>query len=129
MLRISLLYCQLYTREEGRFFFNFRLADTALAESLFSRFVDKTNSNIALRVFRHFFSASIREGHLALSVGQPRETHSRYVIGICLIPLGIYCPKNSSRGITYVIGCIWGMPSLSPLSSLVLIVIFSNSYL
>ena len=32
VLRISLLYCYLYTREEGRFFFNFRFADTALAE-------------------------------------------------------------------------------------------------
>ena len=26
--------------------------------------------------------------------------------------------KNNSRRITYGIGCVWGMPSLSPLSSL-----------
>ena len=29
------------------------------------------------------------------------------------------CLKNNSRRITYGIGCVWGMPSLSPLSSLV----------
>ena len=55
---------------------------------------------------------------MALSVGHPRGTHSRYVIGCCLIPLGICGLKNNSRRITYGIGCIWGMPSLSPLSSL-----------
>ena len=54
----------------------------------------------------------------ALSVGHPRGTHSRYVIGCFLIPLGIYGLKNNSRRITYGIGCVWGMPSLSPLSSL-----------
>ena len=27
---------------------------------------------------------------MALSVGHPRGTHSRYVIGCCLIPLGNY---------------------------------------
>ena len=91
VLRISLLYCQ-----EGRFFFHF---------------FDKTNSNIALRVFCHFF-------YVALNVGHPRGTHSRYVIGCCLIPLGIYGLKNNSRLITYGIGCVWGMPFLSPLSSL-----------
>ena len=64
------------------------------------------------------FSALIREGHVALSVGYPRGTHSRYVIGCCLIPLGIFGLKNNSRRITYGIGCVWGMPSLSPLSSL-----------
>ena len=32
VLRISLLYCYLYTREEGRFFLNFGFADTAFAE-------------------------------------------------------------------------------------------------
>ena len=46
-----------------------------------------------------FFSATIREGRVALSVGHPRETHS--------------------RRITYGIGYVWGMPSLFPLSSLV----------
>ena len=63
-------------------------------------------------------SASIRKGHVVLSVGHPRGTHSRYVIGCCLIPLGICGLKNNSRRITYGIGCVWGMPSLSPLSSL-----------
>ena len=52
-------------------------------------FVDKTNSNIALRVFRHFFSASIPKGRVALSVGHPRGTQSRYEIGCCVIPLGV----------------------------------------
>ena len=66
-----------------------------------------------------FCSASIREGRVALSVGYPRGTHSRYVIGCCLIPLGICGLKNNSRRITYEIGCLGGMPSLSPLSSLV----------
>ena len=51
-------------------------------------------------------------------MGHPRGTHSRYVIGCCLIPLGICGLKNNSRQITYGIGCVWGMPSLSPLSSL-----------
>ena len=49
----------------------------------------------------------------------PRGTHSPYVIGCCLIPLGTCGLKNNSRRITYGIGCVWGMPSLSPLSSLV----------
>ena len=66
-----------------------------------------------------FCSASIREGRVALSVGHPRGTHSRYVIGCCLIPFGICGLKNNSRRITYKIGCVGGMPSLSPLSSLV----------
>ena len=52
-------------------------------------------------------------------MGYPRETHSRYVIGCCLISLGICGLKNNSKRITYEIGCVWGMPSLSPLSSLV----------
>ena len=63
------------------------------------------------------FSASISEGRVALSVSHPRGTHSRYVIGCCLIPLGICGLKNNSRRISYGIGCVWGMPSLSPLSS------------
>ena len=59
-----------------------------------------------------------------LSAGIPvdfchrRGTHSRYVIGCCLIPLGIYGLKNKSRRITYGKGCVWGVPSLSALSSL-----------
>ena len=61
-----------------------------------------------------FCSASFREGRVALSVGHPHGTHSRYVIGCCLIPLEICGVKNNSRRITYGIGCIWGMPSLSP---------------
>ena len=51
-------------------------------------------------------------------MGHPRRTHSRYVIDCCLIPLGICGLKNNLRRITYGIGCVWGMPSLSPLSSL-----------
>ena len=50
--------------------------------------------------------------------GYSRRTHSRYVIGCCLIPLGIGGLKNNSRRITDGIGCVWRMPSLSPLSSL-----------
>ena len=53
-----------------------------------------------------------------MSVGHLRGTHSRYVIGCCLIPLGICGLKNNSRRITYGIGCVRGMPFLSPLSSL-----------
>ena len=41
------------------------------------------------------------------------------MIGCCLIPLGICGLKNNSRRITYGIGCERGMPSPSPLSSLV----------
>ena len=55
---------------------------------------------------------------MALSVGHPRGTHSRCVIGCCLIPLEICGVKNNSRRITYGIGCMWGMPSLSLLWSL-----------
>ena len=51
---------------------------------------------------------------MALSVGPPRGTHSRYVIGCCLIPLEICGVKNNSRRITYGIG---GCP-LCPLYSL-----------
>ena len=78
----------------------------------------KTSSNLALRVFLNFFSASIREGRVALSVGHPRGTLSCYVIDCCPIPLGICGLKNNSRRITYGIGCVRRMPSLSPLSSL-----------
>ena len=73
---------------------------------------------ISLSASSAIFSASIREGRVALSVGHPRGTHSRYMIGCCLIPLGICGLKNSSRRITYGIGCVRRMPSLSPLSSL-----------
>ena len=41
-----------------------------------------------------------------MSVGHPRGTHSRYVIGCCVIPLEICGVKNNSRRITYGIGCI-----------------------
>ena len=34
---------------------------------------------------------------MALSVGHPRGTHSRYVIGCCLIPLGICGLKNQEQ--------------------------------
>ena len=76
-------------------------------------FVEKTNSNIALRVFRHFFLPQFVKDAWPLSVGHPRGTHSRYAIGCCLIPLGICGLKNNSRRITYGIGCVWRMPSLS----------------
>ena len=114
MLRISLLYCYLYTREEGRFF---SISLTHLSRNLSGVvFVDKTNSNS--NSSPPFCSASIREGSVALSVGHPHGTHSRYLIGCCLFPLGVCGLKNNSRRITYGIGCVWGMPSLSPLSSL-----------
>ena len=58
---------------------------------------------IPLSASSAIFSASIREGRVALSVGHPRGTHSRYVIGCCLIPLGICGLENNSRRITYVI--------------------------
>ena len=38
---------------------------------------------------------------MALRVGHPLGTNSGYVIGCCLIPLGICGPKNNSRRITY----------------------------
>ena len=41
-------------------------------------------------------------------MGHLRGTHSRYVIGCCLIPLEICGVKNNSRRITYGIGCRWG---------------------
>ena len=50
-------------------------------------------------------------------MGHPLGRHSRNVIGCCLIPLGICGLKNNSKQITHGIGCVWGMPSLSPLSS------------
>ena len=40
------------------------------------------------------------------------------MIGCCLIPLGNCGLKNNSGRITYGMGYVWGMPSLSPLSSL-----------
>ena len=78
-------------------------------------FVDKRNSKNRSPRLPPFCSASFRGGSAALSVGHPRGTHSRYVTGCCLIPLEICGVKNNSRRITYGIGCIWGMPSLSPL--------------
>ena len=113
------MYCQLYTREEGRFFFNSHFADSPLQQkSLFTRSRRQNEQHYRSPRLPPFFSASIREGRVALSVGHPRGTHSHYVIGCCLIPLGICGLKNNSRRITYRIGCVWGMPSLSPLSSL-----------
>jgi len=82
--------------------------------------VGEKTHRMSLSASSAIFSASIREGRVALSVGHPRGTHSRYVIGCCLIPLGIYGLKNNSGRITCGIGCVWGMPSLSPLSSLAL---------
>ena len=89
-------------------------------KSLFSRFRRQNGYQDRSPRLPPFFSASFREGRVALSVGHPRGTHSRYVIGCCLIPLGISGVKNNSRRITYGIGCVWRMPSLSPLSSLVI---------
>ena len=74
-----------------------------------------------------FFSALIREGRVALSVGHPRETHSRCVIGRCLIPLGIYGLKNNSRRISYGIGCVWGC-LLCPLYPLLVYAHFPVGY-
>ena len=118
VLRISLLYGQLYTREEGRFFLISVLLTQLQQKSLFSRFRRQNEQQYRSPRLPPFCSASIREGRVALSVGHPRGTHSRYVIGCCLIPLGICGLKNTSRRITYGIGGVWGMPSLSPLSSL-----------
>ena len=118
MLTISLLCCQLYTREEGRLFFLISVSLTQLRQkSLFSRFRRQNEQQQQYRSPRlpSFFSAPIREERAALSVGHPRGTHSRYVIGCCLIPLGICGPKNNSRRITYGIRCVWRMPSLYPL--------------
>ena len=84
------MYCQLYTREEGRFFFNFHFADTALVEISLRRQNEQQYRSPRLPPF---FSASIREGRVALSVGHPRGKHSRYVIGCCLIPLGSMVSK------------------------------------
>ena len=85
---------------------------------LFGRFRRQKEKQYRSPHLPPFFCASIREGRVALSVGHPRGIHSCYVIGCCLIPLGICSLKNNSRRITYGIGCVWGMPSLSPLSSL-----------
>ena len=119
VLRISQLYCKLYTREEGRFFLISISLTPLQQKSLFSRFRRQNEQQYRSPRLPPFFSASIREGRVALSVGHPRGTHQRYVIGCCLTPLGIYGPKNNSRRIIYGIVCVWGMPSLSPLSSLV----------
>ena len=108
VLRISLLYCFLIS-----------VSLTQLQQkSLCSRFRRQNEQQYRSPRLPPFCSASIREGRVALSVGHPRGTHSRYVIGCCLIPLEICGVKNNSRRITYGIGCVWGMPSLSPLSSL-----------
>ena len=69
-------------------------------------FVDKKKQQYRSLRLPPFFSASIHERRVALSMGHPRGTHSRYVIGCCLIPLGIYGLKNNSRRITYGIGCV-----------------------
>ena len=114
VLRISLLYCQLYTREEGRFFLISVSLTQLQQKSLCSRFRRQNEQQ-----YRYLLSAlSLREGRVALSVDHPRGTHSRYVIGCCLILLGICGLKNNSRRITHGIGCVWGMYSLSSLSSL-----------
>ena len=108
-LRISQLYCQLYTKEEGRFFFISVSLTQLQQKSLFSRFRRQNEQQYCSPRLPPFFSASIREERVALSVGHPRGTHSRYVIGCRLIPLGICGLKNNSRRITYGIGCVWRM--------------------
>ena len=117
VLRISLLYGQLYTREEGRICLISVSLTQLQQKSLCSRFrrQDEQQYRSPLSALR---SLSLREGSVALSMDHPRGTHSRYVTGCCLIPLGICDLKNNSRRITYGIGGVWGMPSLSPLSSL-----------
>ena len=84
-------------------------------KSLFSHFRRQNEQQYRSPSLPPFFSASIREGRVALSVGHPRGTHSRYVIGCCPIPLGICGLKNNSRRITYGIGCVRKMPFLFPL--------------
>ena len=91
-------------------------ADTTLAEISLWSFSSTKRIAISLSTSSAFFSTSIREGRVALSVGHQSGTHSRY--GCCLIPPGICGLKNNSRRITYGIGYVWGMPSLSPPSSL-----------
>ena len=82
-------------------------------------FVDKTNSNIALRVFRHFFLPQfVKDAWLWAWV-----IHAEHICAMWLAvvqsPLGICGLKNNWRRITYGIGCVRRMPSPSPLSSLV----------
>ena len=109
-------YCQ-QERKGDSFLISVQLIQLQ-QKSLFSRFRRQKEQQYRSPRLPPFCSASIREGRLALSVGHPRRTHSRYVIGCCLIPLGICGLKNNSRRITYGIGCVRRMPSLSPLSSL-----------
>ena len=87
-------------------------------KSLCSRFRRQNEQQYRSPRLPPFCSASICEGRVALSVGHPRRTHSRYTIGCCLIPLGICGLKHNLRLITCGIGCVWGIASLSPLSSL-----------
>ena len=102
-------YSQLETSREWRFFLNFRFADKALAETSLQSFSSAKQIAILPPRLPPFCTASIHEGRVALSEGHPRGTRSRYVIGCCLIPLGIYVLKNNSRRITYGIGCVWGI--------------------
>ena len=121
-----MLYCQLYTREEGRFFFNFRIADTALAEISLQSFPSTKQIAISLSASPAIFSASIREGRVALSVGHPRKTHSRQVIGCCLIPLEIPILKITRDELPMDQGVYWGC-ILCPLYPLLFIMYCSVS--
>ena len=47
-----------------------------------------STKRIAISLFVCFAILYFREGRVALSMGHPRGTHSRNVIGCCLIPLG-----------------------------------------
>ena len=73
-----------------------------------------------------FCSASFREGRVALSVGHPRETHSRYVIGCCLSPLRSVVLKITRDELPMEQGVYGGCP-LCPLYSL-LIVSITQAY-
>ena len=80
-------------------------------------FVDKTNSNIALRVFHHFFCFNSWRTRWSDRGSSTRNTFAPCNWLLSNSPWDM-CLKNNSRRITYGIECVWGMPSLSPLSSL-----------
>ena len=98
--------------------FNFRFAETALAEISLQPFSSTKRKAISLTAS----SASLFCVNSWRTRGSERGSRARntfaLVIGCCLIPLGICGLKNNSRRITYGIGFVWGKPSLSALSSL-----------
>ena len=103
---------------KGDSFFNFHFADTALVEISLQSFSSTKRIEISLSGSSAISFSVISWRTRGSKRGSTRETHSRYVISCCLIPVGICGLKNNSRRITYWIGCVWGIPSLSPVSSL-----------